>query len=345
MGSQYETSLRRLVRYCGITFGAGYILVYVGLIAILAEAYVRTLPYSGGFVPLSNVPPLIVFAAISLFIAVLCGIGLGVLIVRNSNWRARARRGRHSDQMTKRISPCVLAFSLMILFLGIGVIAAISTLFSYSSGYSSYPFGPSSAMLTPISLVIGAALLLIGYRVFLKEQVESKLVGGILMIVSIVLTYIVALSPLRNLWNLLGVMGSIASVRPPPLPGFLACEVNLETASLLVVAVCAVLYAFPSLRGGNGLHVLRILLSISAIVFGVGLLIFNFSMVSIVSTFISFAPQFLASIWLVFVGLIILGISGILIIVSASLSLGLSLKEIQATIQTPPPPPPPPPLT
>lgn len=337
MGNHYESSLRSLVRYCGIAFGAGYILLYVGLIAILAEAAARTLPYSGGYGLSLNVPPSIVLAAVSLFIVVLCGIGLGVLVVRNSNWR-------HSDQMTNRISSCVLAFSLMILFLGIGVIAAISTLFSYSSGYSSYPFGPSSGMSTPISLVIGAALLLIGYRVFLKQQVESKLVGGILMITSIVLIYIVALSPLRNLWNLLGAMGSIASVRPPPLPGFLAGEVNLETASLLVVAVCAVLYAFPSLRSWRGLHALRILLSISAIVFGIGLLYFNFSMVSIVSTFISFAGQYLASIWLVFIGLIILGISGILIIVSASLSLGLSLKEIQATVLIPPPPSPPPPL-
>ena len=334
MGSQYESSLRRLVHYCGIVFGVGYVLLPLGVMAIFAEAYVRALPSSGGSVPLSNVPPSIVVAAVSLLIAALCAIGFGLLVVRNSDWR-------YSDRMTDMISPCVWAFSLMILFLGIGVIAAVSTLFSYSSPYFSYPFVPSFGMSTPISLVVGAVLLLVGYRVFLKKQVESKLVGGVLMIASIVSIYIVALGPLRNLWNMLSFLGSTTGVSPPPLPGFLAGEVNLETASLLVVAVCAVLCAFPSLRGGKGSHVVRALLSIAVIVFGVGLLYFNFSMVSLVSTILSL-PQFLISIWIVFSGLIILGISGILIIVSAGLSLGLSLKEIQATLQTPPPPPPPP---
>lgn len=325
MGSNHESSLRNLIRYSGLAFGAGYLLIFVGLIAIVAETFVRTLPYTRGYTVSTDIPAWFVVSVVSLFFAAFCGFAFGVSVVKNSDWR-------RLDQKAKNISSSVSAFSLMILFLGIGTIAALSSL----------PFAP---MLTPICFVVGAVLLLVGYRVFLGEAVESRLIGGILMIVSIVLIYLVALAPLRNIWSLFSSILSTSSMPriAMPLPGFLTGEINTETACLLVAAFCAVLYGFLGLRTGKGLHVLTIILSISTIIFGVGLSYFNFSAVSLMSNFMSYASQALISIWLVFFGLLILGISGIIIIVSAAFSLGLSIKGLQTIALIPPPPPPPPP--
>lgn len=325
MGSNHESNLRNLIRYSGLAFGTGYLLIFVGLIAIVAETFVRTLPYTRGYTVSAGIPAWFFVSAVSLFLAAILGLAFGVSVIKNSDWR-------RLDKKTKNISSSVSAFSLMILFLGIGTIAALSSL----------PFAP---MLTPICFVVGAVLLLVGYRVFLGEAVESRLIGGIFMIVSIVLIYLVALAPLRNIWSF---FNSILSTSSMPriamlLPGFLTGEIKIETASLLIAAICAVLYGFLGLRTGKGLHVLTIMLSISAIVFGVGLLYFNFSAVSLMSNFMSYASQALISIWLVFSGLLILGISGIIIIVSAAFSLGLSIKELQTITLIPPPPPPPPP--
>lgn len=320
MEDRYESNLRNLIHYSGVAFGAGYLLFLTGLVAIVVETVARAGSYAQfwglgerGYGSLLSIPAPILLSAILLFIAVLCGIGFGISVIRNSNSRY--------PSLLDDISSSVSAFSFMILFVGIGAIAAISSI-------------PFASMSAPIFLVIGAVLLLVGYRVFLGQLVESKLTGGILMIVSVVLIYLVALSPLRNLWSLLGSI---------PLSGFLVAEINIETVSLLVVAVCAVLYAFPGLREGKGSHALRIILSISAIVFGVGLLYFNFSAVQMLSNSIAYLGQVLVSSWLIFFGLLVLGISGIIVIVAASLSLGLSVKELQTIVQMQPPPPPPPP--
>lgn len=170
------------------------------------------------------------------------------------------------------------------------------------------------------------------------------------MIVSVVLIYIVALSPLRDAWGLLGSLGGLSGIVPyssgitlPPLPGPLSGELNIETVSMIVASVCAVLYTFQSLRAGKGAHGLRLILSIAGIAFGAGLLYFNFSMISLISNAVGYISQYMVTIWIIFIGLLILGISGIIVLITGIMSLVVSIKGLQATSQVFPPSPPPPP--
>jgi hypothetical protein len=186
--------------------------------------------------------------------------------------------------------------------------------------------------------MIGSIFLLIGYRIFAKERAESQLNGGIFLIITVVLIYFGAFSPLQHNWsslNVFVVLDGFSSLAP--LPGPLAAEFNIETASTVLIAICAVLYSFPTLRTKKGLYGLRLILSAVGIAFGAGLLYFNFSMFSLMSARVGVLGQNPVTVWIVFFGFLILGISGIIILIAGTMSVIVSVGAFR-TLTVPPRP-------
>jgi len=338
--------------YAALVFGAGYLLTFIGIIVVAIEVLIRTLPYIGPYI--STIPPWLIAGLICYLIAVIFGAILGGSIIRN------AKSARDFGTSLNTISSSVSAFSCMILFAGIGSIILVSGISSISYPYGYYPslgYYPTvgSFYLTyPIIEVVGAILLLIGFRAYRGKQTDSKLVGAILMLVSVILIYIVAYIPLRDAYaaysSILGMVPygtSISLVSLPPLPGILLSEATLETVTLMMASICALLFAFFTQEGEAKRSVVGVILSVGGILFAVGLLYFNFSTVSLLSKLLPYTGSMMATLWIIFFGFLVLGISGIIVLIAASLFIAVSVKQLSAQPPKPsvPPPPPPPPST
>ena len=300
--SRLASQSRVVGYYAGIIFGVGYCLTLIGFIALFAEIMVR----SNVFRYATQIPAWFIAALIFLFVGVICGVYFGVTLVRNS----RAMRG--SGVNINLLSSSVNAFSFMLLFVGVGftVLAA----------------GLKASLFTPICGIVGAILLFIGFRIYRSEASESKLIGAIMLLVSIVLTYFVAFK------DLIKYVGA----------GPLFSEPTLEFAALLIAVICGIIFAFPTLKEELKRAIAGIILSVSAILFSCGLMYFNFSAVSAIEnlrylgrTFYGAYPGWpgyttitLDSVWVIFFGFLLLGISGILILVAACLPLAISAKQL-----------------
>lgn len=358
--SSLEKQARTAGYYAALVFGAGYLLTFIGIIVVVIEALIRFLPYIGPYI--STIPPWLIAGLVCYLIAVIFGAILGGAIIRN------AKSARDFGINLDAISSSVTAFSCMILFIGIGSIILVSGIssISYPPGYyptpGYYPIIGSSYLTYPIIEIVGAILLLIGFRAYRGKQTDSKLVGAILMLVSIILIYIVAYAPLRNSYaaysSILGTIGTIpygtvpygtpiSLVSLPPLPGILLSEATLETVTLIMASICALLFAFLAREGEAKRSIVGVILSVGGILFSVGLLYFNFSTVSLLSKILPYTGSTMATLWVMFFGFLILGISGVIILIAASLTIAVSVKQLSTQPPKPaaPPPPPPPPPT
>jgi ribosomal protein L40E len=105
-------------------------------------------------------------------------------------------------------------------------------------------------------------------------------------------------------------------------------EANIEAAVLLIATVCAILFAVPAFGEGRGRSIVGMILSAGGILFSCGVLYFNFSALSILSKFLSIPNQPLASPWIMFFGFLVLGISGIIILIGACLPIAISVKQL-----------------
>jgi hypothetical protein len=316
--------MKSLIRYGGLAFGIGYSALFFGLLAIFLEGAVRTT------LPMMSIPPERIPVAVFLFLVLICGIEFGVSVIEHSNWKG-------SNATLSDFSLPVTAFSLMLLFAGLALAFLVLLNPAYSSPYISIPQGLFSSqwLSASICLVIGSIFLLIGYRMFAKGRAESQLNGGIFLIIAVVLIYFVAFSPLQHDWSSLNVFVVLNGLNSlPPLVGPLAAELNIETASTLLLAICAVFYSFPTLRSEKGLHGLRLILSGVGIAFGAGLLYFNFSMFSLMSARVGVLSQNAVTVWIVFFGFLILGISGIMILIAGIMSLIFSIGAL-STLRVP----------
>lgn len=338
--------------YAALVFGAGYLLTFIGIIAVAIEFLIRVLPYIGPYI--STIPLWLIAGLICYLIAVIFGAILGGSIIKN------AKSARDFGISLNTISSSVSSFSFMILFAGIGSIILVNGMSSISYPYGYYPipgYYPtvgSSYLTYPIIEVVGAILLLIGFRAYRGKQTDSKLVGAILMLVSVILIYIVAYAPLRDSYAAASsIIGSIPygtpiSLNPlPPLPGTLLSEATLETVMLMVATICALLFAFFAQESEAKRSIVGVILSVGGILFAVGLLYFNFTTVSLLSKLIPHTGSMMATLWIMFFGFLVLGISGIIVLIAASLFIAVSVKQLSVQPPKPsvPPPPPPPPPT
>ena len=323
--SRLASQTKNIGYYAGLTFGVGYCLVLIGIIAVIAEAIVRyssTMSGYWGYVG-AQIPSWLIASMIFFLQGIICAIYFGFTVIKNS------KSARNYGLTIDTISSSVSAFSFMLVFtwLGITIIAAASKL----------------SLFSPISGVVGPILLLIGFRAYRGGRAsESKLIGAILMLVSIALIYFVAYR--GGLYSSLGLGAGLLGFQ---LPGPLSSELTLEILALLIATVCAVIFAFPILREERKKPVAGIILSISGILFSVGVMYFNFSAVSAIDKLFSLVglaswipgvPRMtLDSIWIMFFGFLLLGISGIIGLVTACLPLAISAKQLSARLEAPRP--------
>jgi ribosomal protein L40E len=255
-------------------------------------------------------------------IGIICAIYFGFTIIKNS------KSARDYGLKIDTIASSVSAFSFMLIFtwIGITIIAAASKL----------------SLFSPICGVVGPILLLIGFRAYHGKASESKLIGAILMLVSIALIYFVAYR--GGLHSFLGLGAGLLGFQ---WPGPLLSELTLEILALLIATVCAVIFAFPILGEELKKSIAGIILSISGILFSVGVMYFNFSTVSAIDRLLSLVgmtqwipgvPRItLDTIWIMFFGFLLLGISGTLGLVTACLPLAISAKELSTRLEAPRP--------
>jgi hypothetical protein len=309
--SHLMSQIRNIGYYAGLTFGIGYCLTLIGLIAVFAEIVER---FSGAF---SRIPGWYTTALIFYLIGVMCGIYFGLTIIKNS------KTAKVSELSTNVISSSVNTFSLMLLFAGIG--------------FTIMAYGLQASLFSPISGVVGAVLLLYGFKTYKSGVSESKLIGAILMLISIILTYLVAYREPGNYM-------AFIMIQTPVSAGPLFSEPTLEVASLLIAIICGVIFAFPILEKPKT-NVANVILPISIILFSCGVMYFNFSAVSaidqlhhyLIPGWIGYVRVTLNSIWIMFFGFLLLGISGTLILVTACLSMAISIKELSTRAKVPKP--------
>jgi len=313
--SRFMSQIKNIGYYAGLIFGIGYCLTFVGIIAVLVESIVRNSSVWSGFFQYVSTVPWLMATLIFLFLGIICGIYFGSTIIRNS------KSARDFGLKIDTITSSVTAFSFMLLLMGIGM-----SILAAEMRVSMFP---------PISGVAGSILLLIAFRTYRSGVSESKLTGAIIMLVSIVLIYFVAYE--GNLFVLLGASP-------------LFSEPSLEAIALLIATVGAVIFAFPILGDQVKQPVAGIVLSISGILFSCGVIYFNFSAMSTVNNLLSLAgltsgwiPGFpsitVDSIWIIFFGFLLLGISGIIALITACLPLAVSVKQLSTKIEAPRPKP------
>lgn len=308
--SRLASQAKNIGYYAGLTFGVGYCLTLLGVIAVIAEMIVRySSALSGywGYVG-AQIPPWLIASMIFFSIGIICAIYFGFTIIKNS------KSARDFGLKIDTIASSVSAFSFTLIFIGIGstIVAA----------------GLKLSLFSPICGVVGPILLLIGFRAYHGEPSESKLIGAILMLVSIALIYFVA-------YRGIGV-------------GPLLSESTLEAIALLIVIVGAVIFSFPILGEKLKQSIAGVILSISGILFSCGVMYFNFSAVSDINNLLSLLrgiggytygyglPSItLDSIWIMFFGFLLLGISGIIGLVTACLPLAISAKQLSTRLEAP----------
>lgn len=303
--SPLVSQTRNIGYYSGIIFGAGYCLTFVGMIAVIVEAMARySSKYSSAFGYwgyTTHVPAWFMASLIFYIIGIICAIYFGLTVIKN------ARSARYKSINIDTIASSIYAFSFTLIFFGISYTILASHL--------------KLLLFPPICGILGPILLLIGFRVYHGEASEAKLTGAILMLVSVALIY----------------FGAFRRTEVAPL----LSEPTLEVISLLIVMGGAIIFSFPILEERLKQSLAAILLSISAILFSCGLMYFNFNAASQINAisslhttlggFVSgywFPGLNLNSIWIMFFGFLLLGISGILGLVTACLPLAISAKQL-----------------
>ena len=305
--SSLASQTKNLGYYAGLTFGVGYCLTLIGVIAVIAEIIMRyysTMSKYWGYVG-AQIPPWLTASMIFFAIGIICAIYFGVTVIKNS------KSARDYGLKIDTIASSVSAFSYTLIFIGIGITIVAA--------------GLNLSLFSPICGVVGPILLLIGFRSYRRAS-ESRLIGAIMMLVSIALIYFVA-------YRGIGV-------------GPLLSESTLEAIALLIAMVGAVIFSFPILIGELKQSVAGVILSFSGILFSCGVIYFNFKAVSDINNLLSllsrvggylygygFPRMTLNSLWIMFFGFLLLGISGIIGLVTACLPLAISAKQLSTRLE------------
>ncbi|MGQ9479386.1 MAG: hypothetical protein ACUVQ0_05115 [Thermoproteota archaeon] len=319
------TNVKSIGYYAGTIFGTGYSLIFLGVIFIFVETVIGLLQLSQLSSYFGRLSPWRIATLVLLLIGDVFGIGVGASISGN------ARAVKDNALTIEKVSSTVSSFSLMLLFLWLGVVMR--------------NFADHVSPVYSIFGVAGAIMLLVGFERY--QSKETRLVGTILMLISIMLIYFVAYS----------------NIRYRPYNGLLFSELTIEVASFIVVMVCAIIFSFPVAEEKVTKTVIEMVFSIMSIIFLVGVIHICFSALPLFSMSMpparipylvnipgyydlaSMIPdQAVYSSLLVFVGFILLGTSGIIGIVTSSLMIAASINLLVSrpkVSEVPPPPPPP----
>jgi len=331
--SSLMSQSRKIGYYTALMYGAGYILTIIGAIIAVIEvvSWIASIP--GAAAIWGQIPAWLYAGIIVYFIGIICAILFGLSVIRN------AKIIKESELSLNAIASSVSLFAYMLIFYGIGAMIIIAGVNSMLPPYFQLSY------VSPICGIVGPILLLIGFRTYQsKEVTESKIIGSILMLVSIILIYILS----RQIPDF-GALGIPISI---PMAGPLFSGITLEFVALLLAIIGAMMYAFKIFSAGLQQAITSVILAISGILFSVGLMHFNFSSISTIS-YINNMLKLLGgfespikeiySLWIVMIGLMILGIAGIFALITAIMPLASAIKQFSAQIPAAPPPPPPPP--
>ena len=317
--------------YAGLTYGIGYILMYIGAILVIIEL----LAYLASIVPSqywSQMPAWFYAGLVLYIISALFAIVFGSAVIKS------AKIVRESELRLENLSSPISIFSCMLIIQGIASVILVAGINSMGA--------VKLSLVGPICGIVGPILLLIGFKTYqIQKASESRFIATILMIISLVLIYFISIEQLRTLLD----MFFSSSI---PLCGPLGCEFRLEFIALLIALVSAMLVAFRIFKDKMQQSVTNVILSISGIVFSVGLMYYNFSSASTISDIMSMLRSFAGyglptkefySLWIVLIGLIILGIAGIIALVASIMPLALAAKQFSTEVSLPKPEAPAPP--
>jgi len=322
--------------YAGLTYGIGYILMYIGVILVIIELFA----YLASTVPSqywSQMPAWLYAGLVLYIISALFAIGFGSAVIKN------AKIVKESELRLEDLSSPISIFSCMLIIQGIASVILVAGINSMG------PMSPVKLSLVgPICGIVGPILLLIGFKTYqIQEASESRFIATILMIISLVLIYFISREqPSTAYYMYYSLPISIISSGP------LACELSLEFIALLIALVSAILVAFRIFKDKMQQSVTNVILSISGIVFSAGLMYYNFSSASTISDIMSMLRGFAGygvstkefySLWIVLIGLIILGIAGIIALVTSIMPLALTAKQFSTKVSLPKPEAPAPP--
>jgi len=326
---------KKIGYYTALMYGAGYILTIIGAIIAVIEvvSWIASIP--GAAAIWEQIPAWLYAGLTVYFIGIICAILFALSIIRN------AKIIKESELSLNAIASSVSLFAYMLIFYGIGAMIIIAGVNSTLPPYLQLSY------VSPICEIVGPILLLIGFRKYQsKEVTESKIIGSIFMLVSIILIYTISLQ-IPNL-SMLGIPISISI----PMAGPLFSGITLEFVALLLAIIGAMIYALRIFSAGLQQAITSVILAISGILFSVGLMYFNFSFISTISYINNMLKSLggfgspikeIYSLWIVMIGLIILGIAGIFALITAIMPLASAIKQFSAQIPAAPPPPPPPP--
>lgn len=322
---------RNIGYYAALIYGAGYILTIMGgiIAAIEMLSWIASIP--GATMIWQHIPAWIYAGLIFYFIGIVCAILFSLSVIKN------AKVIRESGLSLNVIASSVSIFAYMLIFYGIGAIII-------TAGFNSMQSYFQLSYVSPICGIVGPILLLIGFKTYQsKETSESKLIGSILMLIAVIFIYILS----RQIPDF-GTLG--ISI---PVAGPLLSSISLEFIALLLVIIGAMLCALRIFGEGLQQAIIDLILAISGMLFSIGLIYYNFSSVSTISNinnilkslgFYGFPAKELYSLWMVLIGLIILGIAGVFALINSIVPLTFAVKRLSAqTPAVPPPPPPPPP--
>ena len=319
--------------YAGLTYGIGYILMYIGAILVIIEL----LAYLASIVPSqywSQMPAWFYAGLVLYIISALFAIGFGSAVIKS------AKIVRESELRLENLSSPISIFSCMLIIQGIASVILVAGINSM--------IPVKLSLVGPICGIVGPILLLIGFKTYqIQEASESKFIATILMIISLVLIYFISREQLSTAYYMYYSLPiSIMSSGP------LACELSLEFIALLIALVSAILVAFRIFKDKMQQSVTNVILSISGIIFSAGLMYYNFSSASTISDIMSMLRSFAGyglptkefySLWIVLIGLIILGIAGIIALVTSIMPLALAAKQFSTEVSLPKPEAPAPP--
>jgi hypothetical protein len=286
--------------YGGIAFGAGYILAFSGALVHLSEVLIP-------FFQANSLTTVDVLIYTFVFLYMVCGIYLGVSITQSSR---SARDSGNAD--LEQLSRPITSLSLMMLFLGIANLIYVRT---------GELAGLPSLLNPSILFVVSPILLLIGFKMYKEKPTESRAMGALLMFVSTVLLYFFAYRALGE-YNIL-----VSDSAPAPLQltyslsaGPFFCQFDVESISLLLGTLGSILYVVPAIQKGFRHLAVDTVLVTGVILFSIGLMIFNFPTTTDALTRASRPDQQIISMWIIAFGSLTLGISGLVLLISALLA-------------------------
>lgn len=320
--------------YTALIYGAGYVLTTISTIIAVIELIARMASIPGAAMIWQNIPAWLYAGLIVYFLGIICAILLGLSIVKS------AKVVRMSGLSFNAIASSVSIFTYMLIFYGIGAIII-------TAGINSMQQYFQLSYISPIFGIVGPVLLLVGFRIYRsRDESESKLIGCILMLVAAIFIY--------NLSRQIPDFGTLRIPLSIPIAGPLLSSITLEFIAVLLAIIAAMLYALKIFDGGLQQTIISVILTISGILFSIGLIHFNFSTASTISNInnilkslgvYGFPIREFYSLWIVLIGLIILGIAGIFALITSIIPLAFAVKQLSAQIPVAPPPPPPPPST